>query len=55
MQTAKTILIILIFACGLGACGNKGPLFLPDGQPVVEQASSVDDDSEKEKEEKENS
>ena len=55
MQTAKTILLILIFASVLGACGNKGPLYLPDGKPSVEQASTVDNDSEKENEEKENS
>ena len=55
MQTAKTILLILIFASVLGACGNKGPLYLPDGKTSVEQASAVDNDSEKENEEKENS
>ena len=55
MQTAKTILLFLIFASVLGACGNKGPLYLPDGKTSVEQASAVDNDSEKENEEKENS
>jgi len=55
MQTAKTILLILICASALGACGNKGPLYLPDGKSSVEQASSVDNDTEKENEEEENS
>ena len=55
MQTAKTILLILIFASVLGACGNKGPLYLPDGKQSVEQASAVDNETEKEKEEKEDS
>ena len=55
MQTTKTILLILIYAAVLGACGNKGPLYLPDGKTSVEQASTVDNESEKEDEEKENS
>lgn len=53
MQTAKTILLILICACVLGACGHKGPLYLPDEKQSAEQASSVDNETEKEKEEKE--
>jgi predicted small lipoprotein YifL len=55
MRTAKTFLLILIYLSVLGACGNKGPLYLPDGKPAIEQASSVDSDTEKENEEKENS
>jgi len=55
MRTAKTILLILICAFVLGACGNKGPLYLPDGKAPVEQTSTVDDETEKENEEKENS
>jgi predicted small lipoprotein YifL len=55
MQTAKTILLILICASVLGACGNKGPLYLPEEKSSVEQASAVDNDTEKENEEKENS
>ena len=55
MQTAKTILLILICASVLGACGLKGPLYLPEETPAVEQATTVDSDTEKENEEKENS
>ena len=55
MQTTKTILLILICAAVLGACGNKGPLYLPDGTTSVEQTSTVDSETEKENEEKENS
>jgi predicted small lipoprotein YifL len=55
MQTAKTILLIFICASVLGACGLKGPLYLPEETPAVEQATAVDSDTEKENEEKENS
>jgi len=55
MQTAKTTLLILICASALGACGLKGPLYLPEEKPAVEQATTVDSDAEKENEEKENS
>jgi predicted small lipoprotein YifL len=55
MQTAKTTLLVLICASVLGACGLKGPLYLPEEKPAVEQASAVDSDTEKENEEKENS
>lgn len=30
MQTAKTCLLLLIISMCLGACGLKGPLYLPD-------------------------
>ena len=49
MQTVKTILIISICATLLGACGNKGPLYLPDEGPEVEQGSNADTDTEEEK------
>lgn len=55
MQTAKTILLILICAWVSCACGHKGPLYLPEEKPAVEQASTVDSDTEEENEEKENS
>lgn len=29
MQTAKTVLIVLLLVLSLAACGNKGPLYLP--------------------------
>lgn len=62
MQTGKAILIILICAALLGACGHKGPLYLPDGKPATAQESAPDasadkEDADKEKEtpEKDNS
>ena len=36
MQTVKAILSILICVALLGACGLKGPLYLPDENPVSE-------------------
>ena len=45
MQTIKAILIILIFTALLGACGNKGPLYLPEEKPVVEQESTAEADT----------
>ena len=52
MQTVKAALIILICAALLSACGNKGPLYLPDENPVVEQGSGADTDTEEEKQKK---
>lgn len=47
MQTVKTILIILIFTAFLGACGNKGPLYLPEEKPATERESAAETDAEK--------
>ena len=45
MQTVKTTLLFLLCASLLGACGLKGPLYLPDeNPPATEQDSSVDED-----------
>ena len=50
MQTVKTTLIILICIVLLGACGNKGPLYLPEEKASAEQSSATDaDEKEKEK------
>jgi len=51
----KTILLILISAALLCACGNKGPLYLPEEASTVEQSSSAEADAEKEDKEKESS
>ena len=51
----KTILLILISAALLCACGNKGPLYLPEEETTVEQSSSAEADAEKEDKEKESS
>lgn len=57
MQTVKTYFIILISTALLGACGHKGPLYLPEEKPAVDQESAAltDTDKEKEKEKKDNS
>jgi len=51
MQTVKTTLVILICAALLGACGLRGPLYLPEEdpatKPAVEQDSAAGTDEEK--------
>jgi predicted small lipoprotein YifL len=32
------LLLLLLFAMGLGACGNKGPLTLPDEDKKTQQS-----------------
>jgi len=49
MQSVKTLLIISVCAALLGACGNKGPLYLPEDKPAPEQEAAADNDTEKEK------
>ncbi len=46
MQTVKTTLIILICAALLGACGLRGPLYLPDESPAAKPAVEQDSDEE---------
>jgi len=48
MQTGKTTILILICAVLLGACGLKGPLYLPDEKPAAEQKTAPDKEAEKE-------
>lgn len=43
MRTVKTILIFLICVTSLGACGLKGPLYLPEEKPATEQAPADKD------------
>lgn len=50
MQTVKTYFIILICTALLGACGHKGPLYLPEEKPAVDQESAAQTDTDKEKE-----
>ena len=52
MQTVKTISIILIFTALLAACGNKGPLYLPEEKPAIEQESAAEADADEKDEEK---
>lgn len=39
MQTVKTSLLLLVCSACLGACGLKGPLYLPDETSTSEQES----------------
>jgi len=55
MQTVKTILLFLICVTMLGACGLKGPLYLPEEKPATGQTPADEDAAqEKDKEKKEN-
>jgi predicted small lipoprotein YifL len=58
MQTVKIILLILICAALLSACGLRGPLYLPDenpaAKPAVEQDSAASTDEEENKDDEEN-
>jgi len=50
MQTIKRsdfALLALLCFCLLGACGYKGPLYLPDEQPTVTPATDQDAKTEK--------
>jgi len=55
MHTLKTILLILLCAAVVGACGLKGPLYLPDGESAVQQQRPQDPDVKKEEENEGNS
>jgi predicted small lipoprotein YifL len=44
MQTVKLLLLILISVIVLGACGLKGPLYLPTENPVSEPAMEQETD-----------
>ena len=54
MQTVKFVLTILFCITLLVACGNKGPLYLPEEEAAVEQISPTekepDEDNKKKKE-----
>ena len=45
----------MISAALLCACGNKGPLYLPEKETTAEQSSPAEADTEKEDKEKESS
>ena len=42
MQTVKAVSIILICFALLGACGLKGPLYLPDEDPATKPVAGQD-------------
>ena len=50
MQTVKATLIILICIVLLGACGNKGPLYLPE--PAEQSTATGADEKEENKDKK---
>jgi len=52
MQTVKTTVLLLICVVLLGACGLKGPLYLPDENPVSEPAAEQDSKEETDAEDK---
>lgn len=59
MQTVKTTLLILICISVLGACGLRGPLYLPEenpssGSPTEEVIAPVTDETEDEEDTEEN-
>ncbi len=43
MQTVKTLSLIFLCAALLGACGLRGPLYLPDEDPST--ATDLEQDS----------
>ena len=49
MNKVETLLIVALAVILLGACGQKGPLYLPEEQPA---ASAQDAESESEDENK---
>ena len=55
MQTVKTTLVILISIVLLGACGNKGPLYLPEENASAEQSSATGADEKEENKDKKKS
>ena len=44
MQTVKATLLILICLVLLGACGLKGPLYLPNENPAAKPANEQKSD-----------
>ncbi len=47
MKQSKPLLLCLLLAAGLAACGLKGPLYLPDGgEPAIEAEPDTETESE---------
>jgi len=55
MQTVKFTLLALLSSCLLAACGLRGPLYLPEDEPVIKpdtaQNAESEESGEEEKEE----
>ena len=49
MQTVRIVLLVLICIFLLGACGLKGPLYLPQDEPASKTATAVETGSPAEK------
>jgi predicted small lipoprotein YifL len=54
MQTVKTIILFLICAAFLGACGLRGPLYLPDEQAASDKTAADKDNAKNKDKEKKN-
>ena len=52
MQTAKAILMLLICVGLLSACGLKGPLYLPQDEPIAQPATETPAGGSKDEEER---
>ncbi|MGA9573082.1 MAG: lipoprotein [Lysobacterales bacterium] len=49
MRTVKTSLLVFLCTALLGACGLKGPLYLPEDNPAAEKATAADKDGNEKK------
>ena len=49
MRTVKITLLFLLSTTLLGACGLKGPLYLPEDKPATEQATPAGADADADK------
>jgi predicted small lipoprotein YifL len=48
MQTVRITLLALFCLVVLGACGNKGPLYIPNENPVVKPETDQEPDEDEE-------
>ncbi len=55
MQTVKTTVLVLICIVLLGACGNKGPLYLPEEKASAGQSSATGAEAKEENKDKKKS
>lgn len=55
MRSAKSTLILLVFASLLSACGLKGALYLPEDEQTTESAADLTEETKKQREAKEES
>ncbi|MGI9318819.1 MAG: LPS translocon maturation chaperone LptM [bacterium] len=55
MKTTETLLIVILASLLLSACGQKGPLYLPEEQTASSSQGEDADSEEKDKEEQSDS